>query len=449
MHQDKLEIIVPSLAHKCIRCEQTQSISCTISGMACATPPLVVILQIEKLVEWALTFQRKPIVSFSCYTQCWIEHRVVPQEGYRVLPFSGLNISVSGIPAGECKEMAKLICKMVKIFCDLTRKCTHLICDAPEGDKYKVAQTWGRINIVTRKWFDQSIARKGCLNEDLYPVGSLSGTSNKLTRVCLTAHNSQEKVIVNSDVPSSFLADSKFTAVAGPWFSDVDVEVTLSQSTPMFSDASHFINEVDVEVPVAMGRNEENTVNCLANDFQSEENDLYLSACRIKVVGFEASEMQKVVNMILRGGGSRYMLFNDKLTHIIVGDPSEMEKKEVRDIATSGVVHVVRSNWLEDCDRQKKEIPILGRHMAYDEIIPKASSKMSTIVMDRNKVPNVHPIVPSNVSEGNIHVSIGKTSIAVERIEEKSEWRQENEIIPEKPIMCSKWYKQESRKDGA
>ena len=46
---------------------------------------------------------------------------------------------------------------------------------------------------------------------------------------------------------------------------------------------------------------------------------------------------------------------------------------------------------------------------------------MSTIVMDQNKVPNVHPIVPSNVSEGNIHVSIGKTSIAVERIEEKSE----------------------------
>ena len=69
--------------------------------------------------------------------------------------------------------------------------------------------------------------------------------------------------------------------------------------------------------------------------------------------------------------------------------------------------------------------------------------------MDRNKVPNVHPIVPSNVSEGNIHVNIGKTSIAVERIEEKSEWRQENEIIPEKPTMCSKWYKQESRKDGA
>ena len=84
----------------------------------------------------------------------------------------------------------------------------------------------------------------------------------------MTAHNSQEKDIGNLEaVPSSFLTDSKFTAVAGPGFSDMDVKVTLSQSTSMFSDASNFINEVDVEVPVTMGRNEENTVNCLANDF--------------------------------------------------------------------------------------------------------------------------------------------------------------------------------------
>jgi hypothetical protein len=32
---------------------------------------------------------------------------------------------------------------------------------APEGDKYKVAKRWGHIHIVTMKWFDQSIARRG------------------------------------------------------------------------------------------------------------------------------------------------------------------------------------------------------------------------------------------------------------------------------------------------
>lgn len=34
---------------------------------------------------------------------------------------------------------------------------------APEGDKYKVAKRWGHIYIVTKKWFDQSIARRGNL----------------------------------------------------------------------------------------------------------------------------------------------------------------------------------------------------------------------------------------------------------------------------------------------
>lgn len=146
-----------------------------------------------------------------------------------------------------------------------------------------------------------------------------------MARGCLAAHSSQEKFIGNLQAaPSSFIVDSNFSAVSGPGFSDMDLEATLSQSTSMFSDASHFIKEVDVEVPVSMAKNEANTDNCIAEDVQSEVNDLYLSACRIKVVGFEASEMRKIVNMIRGGGGSRYMLFNDKLTHIIVGNPSEM-----------------------------------------------------------------------------------------------------------------------------
>lgn len=41
--------------------------------------------------------------------------------------------------------------------------------------------------------------------------------------------------------------------------------------------------------------------------------------------------------------------------------------------------------------------------------------------MDRNKVPNVHPIMPLNGLEGNIHAKIGKTSMIEERIKEKSE----------------------------
>jgi hypothetical protein len=47
------------------------------------------------------------------------------------------------------------------------------------------------------------------------------------------------------------------------------------------------------------------------------------------------------------------------------------EKKDVRSIAALGVVYVVKTSWLEDCDREKKQVPVLRRHIAYDLVLPK------------------------------------------------------------------------------
>lgn len=62
----------------------------------------------------------------------------------------------------------------------------------------------------------------------------------------------------------------------------------------------------------------------VANDSQSEDDDLYLSECRIMLVGFDVSRMRTLVDMVRRGGASRYMSFGEKLTHVVVGNPSEM-----------------------------------------------------------------------------------------------------------------------------
>jgi topoisomerase (DNA) II binding protein 1 len=99
---------------------------------------------------------KKPIVTINWLYQCWNEHRVVPQESYRVLPFSGLTICVTRIPAGyhisyflivaaekiyfsnagyliftdKRKEIEKLIIQNGgKYSAELTKKCTHLISD--------------------------------------------------------------------------------------------------------------------------------------------------------------------------------------------------------------------------------------------------------------------------------------------------------------------------------
>ncbi|KAG7413989.1 S-M checkpoint control protein rad4 [Fusarium oxysporum f. sp. rapae] len=47
---------------------------------------------------------------------------------------------------------------------DLTRRCTHLIVNKPEGKKYTAARAWG-IHPVTLAWLEQSISRRMILEE--------------------------------------------------------------------------------------------------------------------------------------------------------------------------------------------------------------------------------------------------------------------------------------------
>ncbi|XP_059630648.1 uncharacterized protein LOC132273665 isoform X2 [Cornus florida] len=354
--------------------------------------------------KWASNILKKPVVTINWLYQCWKEHRVVPQDLYRVLPFSGLTICVTRIPADERKEMEKIIIENGgKYSAELTKKCSHLVCDAPEGDKYKVAKRWGHIHIVSRKWFDQSVARRACLNEESYPPQGGSGSLINTRKILSTTQNSQDKSIGNLQrAPSSVAADSNLQDVLCAGSADPDLEATLSQNkSSTFSDAPIFTKE-DSGAPAMQPKNDTNFDGCVANDSQTEDNDLYLSECRILLVGFDASEMRKLVNMVRRGGGSRHMSLNDKLTHIVVGTPSESEKKEVRRLAALGVIHVVRTTWLEDCDREKKELPVLQRHNAYDSLLPKDTvfsikgAAVGMAGMKQVKTSSVQSIVPDN-----------------------------------------------------
>lgn len=47
------------------------------------------------------------------------------------------------------------------------------------------------------------------------------------------------------------------------------------------------------------------------------------------------------------------------------------EKKDVRSLAALGVIYVVKTKWLEECDREKREVPVLRRHIAQDLLLPK------------------------------------------------------------------------------
>ncbi|XP_017241965.2 uncharacterized protein LOC108214466 [Daucus carota subsp. sativus] len=331
--------------------------------------------------KWAVNILKKPIVNISWLYQCWKQHRIVPQDSFRVLPFSGLIICVTKVPADERKEMEKLVNQNGGTYSpELNKKCTHLVCDAPEGDKFKVAKKWGHVHIVTRKWFDQSVSRRACLNEEAYAVQAISSTST--AKASLKVQHSQGKLGKHSICSLSSLdTDANFRTATHDGLVGSDVEATLSENmSSKFPDDAVSNKTEDTSATAMLPDGDTNFDGCVADDSQTDDNDLYLSNCRISLVGFEASQTRKLVTMIRRGGGSRHISLNENLTHIVVGNPSEIEKKEARGHAAAGVISVVKTIWLEECDREKKEVPVLRRHTGYDLLIPKdllSSNKQS------------------------------------------------------------------------
>ncbi|RRT59805.1 hypothetical protein B296_00015614 [Ensete ventricosum] len=107
-----------------------------------------------------------------------------------------------------------------------------------------------------------------------------------------------------------------------------DVEATSSQNisssniSSSFSDATKLKNEGTDSAAVQL-KDEKILDSHVAEDSESDDNDLYLSNCRILLVGFEEMKLNRLVTMIRNGGGTRHMLLNEKLTHIITGEPSD------------------------------------------------------------------------------------------------------------------------------
>jgi len=135
--------------------------------------------------------------------------------------------------------------------------------------------------------------------------------------------HSQEKDIGKLQSAASSGATDSNVQVSCAEFMERDQEAMPSEYMSSVSQTCRFAKEADAELPL-QASGDLNFDGVVADDSESDDNDLYLSECRIFLVGFEALEMRKLINIVRKGGGSRYLSFNDKLTHIVVGNPTEM-----------------------------------------------------------------------------------------------------------------------------
>ena len=104
-------------------------------------------------------------------------------------------------------------------------------------------------------------------------------------------------------------------------FSDLDISVSQIASSSLSDTYNIRTDNGDLMVN---DTRDEPIVPCnVAKHSEDEDNDLYLSDCRILLLGFEEKERRNLVKMIWNGGGTRHVLLNEKLTHIVIGSPSE------------------------------------------------------------------------------------------------------------------------------
>ena len=105
--------------------------------------------------------------------QSWMEGDDVDvqrlEKEHQLPPFYGLKICLTGFDDLDQRNYISDTVKELgaEYHGDLTRHITHLIAAAPQGAKYTHAKQWG-INIVSLKWFEDSLQRGMALDENSY-----------------------------------------------------------------------------------------------------------------------------------------------------------------------------------------------------------------------------------------------------------------------------------------
>jgi Fe2+ transport system protein FeoA len=127
------------------------------------------------------------------------------------MPLHGVLVCLSGLPADYKTKLHHLVKDLGGRFTsDLdTSMTTHLIANAPCGDKYSTAITYPRIHVVSPDWIEQTAKTGVRANEENYLI-----TGGNVTAECTLEEGLYQ--ILKSDVKSKLFASCKFYSIGFP-----------------------------------------------------------------------------------------------------------------------------------------------------------------------------------------------------------------------------------------
>jgi twin BRCT domain len=144
--------------------------------------------------------------------QSSIEEVVEPsRRPSSAMPLHGVLVCLSGLPADYKVKLHQLVKELGGGFTrDLdTSKTTHLIANAPDGDKYSTAKTYPRIHVVSPDWIEQTAKSGVRAREESYLITVENVTADRTLEEGLDQ-------ILKSDARSKLFASCKFYSIGFP-----------------------------------------------------------------------------------------------------------------------------------------------------------------------------------------------------------------------------------------
>ncbi|XP_057665915.1 DNA topoisomerase 2-binding protein 1-B isoform X1 [Diorhabda carinulata] len=240
------------------------------------------------------------------------------------LPFHNLTISSTGITnTAEKHKIEKIIKDNGGNFSGkLTLATTDiLICsgDVTRSEKFKAARQCPHIKCVNINWVTDSVQKGYALPHTLYQVQKITSTPTKTDKY------------VNPEF-------SILSAIGGP---------NLSQKTCVEDTLS--LTSLDVEKTGNSKRKVQACYDDLVKNLdikKAKKAGQFLDGYSVYLIGFNPEHVEKLNKIINLSGATRYDMFSDRVTHIIVGDVSSHEVSIIKNKNSSA--HLVSIQWLID-----------------------------------------------------------------------------------------------------
>ncbi|CAI5437974.1 unnamed protein product [Caenorhabditis angaria] len=291
------------------------------------------------------------------------------ENSYKLRIFEGLEMSLAGMEGADRSNTIKLIEENGgKVSGDLVKAtCTHVITENLKHKKYLKAEKWGTIHIVQPRWVRKCVEIGRIIEESKYhPKLLIEANKDRIIRSTSTP-TKENPVNLSADISSISGVGGKLN------FSN---SISLSQSVSSCTaigrqqqQQSMTINEERIFERVTNSHLETPTRivarQIASTSFFDPIDDLFLEndedsdlfeGCMIWLCGVDPKKQDKWRRVLDRSGATRVQKI-DSATHVVVLQPTAIEKSTIRKYSNQPDIFIVTAHWIVECFKKKDLVP--------------------------------------------------------------------------------------------